>query len=1169
VVATNGSNSRTYRVDLANSHLLAFTDELGHETDYQYNAAQLLSQINYPKGNFDTFIYDARGNLTSTTRHPVAGSAMAAITTSAVYPSTCANPVTCNHPTSTTDGNGHTTDYTYDPIHGGVATITGPAPTVGATRPQTRYSYTQIDSAGAPSSTGVFVLTGTSACATGSTCAGTADETVTSYAYGANLLLSASATAAGDGSVSSSTAFTYDKVGNVITQDGPLAGANDVTRFFYDAVRQKTGTIYPDADGASPFVYLAERIGYNARGNVASFDSGTVTDPTQAALTAMAPTQSLSSSFDSYGRKVTDVLSAGGTTYSLTQYSYDGLSRPSCVATRMNPATFGSLSSDACTAATAGSFGPDLIRQTGYDAAGHPTSLREGVGTSAPRTTSYTYNLNGNVNSITDPKGNVTAYVYDDFVRLYKVQFPSPTAPGSVSTTDYEQYSFDNNDNITVRRLRNGTTLTYGYDALNRLTSKTPSSGASNPTSTYSYDLLNNMRSAAATTAAHTIIDNFTYDALSRKKTDVSLIDGASAGTKTSSYDSAGRRISFQLGNGFTTTYEYDYRNNLKTVREGGTTPLAIFDYDNLGRRINRSYPQNGVSTAYTYNDGSDLTKLEIKGATNPTTIDLGGYNPAGQIGYRTNSNDAYAWTAGANVSASYVTNGLNQFTAVAGATQSYDLKGNLAALGGKSLTYGAENALMTSGTTSFLYDALGRLVNSNTSNRFDYDDDQLVAETNAVGTYARWYVAAPGGSEPLVWYEGTQTDKRYLDQDERGSIVRITNASGGLVGINTYDEFGVPGPANTGRFQYTGQAWMPEAGLYYNRARMYAPTLGRFVQTDPLGMQAGFNLYNYTSSDPINATDPSGLDPCTGCIPIVGNPYPPGYEVTPGVGWGGPPQIGAPDGFVPREALDRARDAAKEIVVTARRTTKVLKQTAVIVVDAVRTAQDDVEYALDTASNILVGPACCFTAGTLVSTPHGLTPIEQLRVGDLVMSRDEKTGQTAPKPIEQVIPAHPRPIWSVEVRYGSDKHETYQTTADHPWRSHDHRWLASAELTAGQLLETEHGTATVVKSLATGHSNLTYNLTIADFHTYFVGHAETWVHNSCEQPHKANSPVWKSLRHWRGPTKTDGKRYYEWDYTHHNIEVYNKRGEHIGVIDPFTAAVVGGPVEGREINVK
>ncbi|MFA6100525.1 MAG: RHS repeat-associated core domain-containing protein [Patescibacteria group bacterium] len=56
-------------------------------------------------------------------------------------------------------------------------------------------------------------------------------------------------------------------------------------------------------------------------------------------------------------------------------------------------------------------------------------------------------------------------------------------------------------------------------------------------------------------------------------------------------------------------------------------------------------------------------------------------------------------------------------------------------------------------------------------------------------------------------------------------------------------------------------QSWLPALGLYDYKARMYSPTLGRFLQTDPIGYGDGLNWYNYVRADPVNATDPSGLE--------------------------------------------------------------------------------------------------------------------------------------------------------------------------------------------------------------------------------------------------------------------------------------------------------------------
>ena len=125
----------------------------------------------------------------------------------------------------------------------------------------------------------------------------------------------------------------------------------------------------------------------------------------------------------------------------------------------------------------------------------------------------------------------------------------------------------------------------------------------------------------------------------------------------------------------------------------------------------------------------------------------------------------------------------------------------------------------------------------------------------------ARRYVFGPGIDEPLVWYEGAGTsDRRYLHADERGSIVAVSDGAGAALAINAYDDYGIPSANNLGRFQYTGQAWVPELGMYYYKARMYSPTLGRFLQPDPIGYGDGLNWYDYVGGDPVNFVDPFGL---------------------------------------------------------------------------------------------------------------------------------------------------------------------------------------------------------------------------------------------------------------------------------------------------------------------
>ncbi len=827
----------------------------GRRTVYVNDSYGRLKTATAPEGNSVSYMYDAHGNVPQTMLTAKSGGG--AITTSAVYP--CASVNTCNKPSTTTDARGAVTNYAYNP-DGTLQSVTAPAGANGV-QPQVRYAYQSV----APSywqrfsyndfhqaSNGaITVLQTVSTCMTqsGAGCVGTAGEVRATYGYSndPNALPTAlgmgAPSAVNSGATTATLNYVYTNDGDVSTASGPIAGM--ATRNYYDALRRVVGVVGAGPNPASG-KYPAMNTIYDGNGRVTSVQQGTASDQSNAPTLAWLATQA--NAYDPTTGRLSSTTLSGSTTASTTNYGYDQADRLTTTTLLMQ------------------GQGSNRTTTNAYDANGLLSTVTTASNTADASTITYGYTGNGKPASIQDGNGNITRYAYDGFDR------PQTTSYADGST---EVLALDNNGNATTRKLRDGQSISYGYDALNLLTSRS-GPGLSNG---YSYDNLGDLTSA--TGGSYNV--SRTYDALGHMLTDTT---GGFA--MLNDFDAAGRRTGEHWAtSGGYIRFQYAPTGAMSAITDANGTSWVAFTNDDLGRRTNVSY-LNGRSTAWTYGPDLRLASLTHHMAGGPGTgtqndVSYGfGYNPAGQITSRSTSNDGYVFSPVPR-DASVTPNALNQPSPAA--SFAYDARGNqiaTAAAPARASTFRIDDlplSVSVSGKSPDIlgYDALDRLASIQVGSggpvtRLVWNGNELAGELDAGGNLQGLY-ARGGSDEPMVWWTPS-SGIHVFHADERGSIVALTALNGQVERIHSYDAYGREGAAaHLGRFGYTGAIALPEAGLVHMRARAYDPALGRFLSADPIGTDGGINLYGYAGGDPVNAVDPQGLADeilVTGTLPGV-----------------------------------------------------------------------------------------------------------------------------------------------------------------------------------------------------------------------------------------------------------------------------------------------------------
>ncbi|MEV4517069.1 RHS repeat-associated core domain-containing protein [Dactylosporangium sp. NPDC049525] len=701
--------------------------------------------------------------------------------------------------------------------------------------------------------------------------AGTADAATTRYTYGPATLVSSMTD--GNGHV---TRYRYDAEGNPTTVTD-ARGYSTVSRYEHGRL----------VEVGDPLGHV-KRYGYDDRGNpLWSADaSGNVTtyerDPKQPG--------DLIRIVDPLKRHTAFTYDAWGTVRTVTVYP--AADRPSSVQYVHDAA--GLLRS---------TVDGSAVTSVEYNRAGRPTKITD----PALHTTTIGYDDDGNAVSTLDRNNNLTRHDFDAAGRPLRVTMVGDNG-GTSTGTGYDAAGRPQRQLDPAGRVTG-----FGYDGLGRVTTMRDPLGR---TTRLGYDRVGNI-TAIVDPAGRTT--SLTYD-----KTDnllsVTYSDGVTRQVAFE-YDAAGRRTSMRDGTGLT-RYGYDDDDRLTEVTDGAGTTVG-YHYDPAGQQDEIRYPAGTVrrtfdgtgritsvkdwkerTTSFEYGPAGNLTKKTYpNGVTTtyePSIVErrggeqLAGYEYARDWTGQVNSATTTSGT-GAKTTVEYGYDKSNRLDRVGGRALTYDGAGNLTGLPDGTTqqfdeagqltasTYDQQGNRLTAqtsdGTVRLGYDQANRLVTVGSDVAYTYDGDGQRTSVTRRGDVANltWDRSA---STPVLLGDGTDTyvygpdgvpveqldadgNASFLHTDGQGSVRLLTDKDGTVTGRRDYDAFGrtLNATGTVPALGYRGQYTDKETGFQYLQARYYDPATAQFLTRDPL-LTTTRAPYSYAGNNPVNAADPSGLNP-------------------------------------------------------------------------------------------------------------------------------------------------------------------------------------------------------------------------------------------------------------------------------------------------------------------